>query len=198
MRLTIGNLKGGVGKTTTAVYLATLLAHNGRTLLVDADAQASALDWSQAAHDLPCTVIPWATPDLAKRVQQVAGDYQHVVIDTGPGADAILRQALLVTDQLIVPSVPAPLDLRRLPPTFALAAEVDAISAVTATALLTRVRAGTRAPGDARAVLADMSLPVCSTEIHLWESYAMTWGTTPTDTAEYTHVLAELTQEVAA
>ena len=43
MRLAVINLKGGTGKTTSAVYLAAALARRGRTLLVDADPQGSAL-----------------------------------------------------------------------------------------------------------------------------------------------------------
>jgi len=37
MRIAIINLKGGTGKTVTAVHLAAPLAVQGRTLLVDAD-----------------------------------------------------------------------------------------------------------------------------------------------------------------
>lgn len=52
MRLTVGHLKGGTGKTTTAVHLALGLARQGRTLLVDADPdQDGALAWSQEAAD---------------------------------------------------------------------------------------------------------------------------------------------------
>jgi chromosome partitioning protein len=39
------NTKGGVGKTTTAVHLATMLARTQRTLLIDGDPQASAASW---------------------------------------------------------------------------------------------------------------------------------------------------------
>ena len=44
--ITVSNLKGGSGKTTTAVNLATLAAYRGlRTLLIDLDPQASATDY---------------------------------------------------------------------------------------------------------------------------------------------------------
>ena len=49
MRLALISTKGGTGKTTSAVYLATALHRIGRTLLVDADPQLSALTWSQQA-----------------------------------------------------------------------------------------------------------------------------------------------------
>ncbi|MEO6214498.1 MAG: ParA family protein, partial [Sphingomonas sp.] len=43
------NQKGGVGKSTLALHLAGQWAREGRrVVLVDADPQGSALDWSQA------------------------------------------------------------------------------------------------------------------------------------------------------
>lgn len=194
MRLTIGNLKGGVGKTMTAVHLAIGLSRTGRTLLVDADPQAaSALDWSTVAGETwPTTVIPWHGPDLARRIRDVADDYAHVVIDTGGENDTLLSQALLVTDELVVPVAPSLIELRRLPATFELAAKVDVLSAVTARVLLVKVRTGTRAAGEARTLLEDLGLPVMAAQVSLWEAYAGAFGSVPDDLREYGQVLDEL------
>lgn len=199
VRLTVGNLKGGVAKTTTAVHLACGLAASGRTLLVDADPQAaSALDWSTVAGEAwPVTVIPWAGADLARRVKDIAGDYAHVVIDTGGESDEILGQALLVTDELVVPVAPSLIELRRLPATFQLASKVDVISPVTARVLLCKVRAGTRSGIEARELLESLDLPVMAAQIGLREQYSAAFGTVPADLGEYADVLAELTSTPA-
>src|SRR5687767_2551517 len=45
-------LKGGVGKPTTAVYLAAVAVSNRNAVyLIDADPQASAADWIESAAD---------------------------------------------------------------------------------------------------------------------------------------------------
>lgn len=200
--LTVGNLKGGTAKTTTAMYVAAGLARAGRVLLVDADPQGSALDWSEHTERLPATVIPWPTRDLARRVADVAGDYDHIVIDTGPGNPAILRQALLATDELLVPVAPSPVELRRLAPTFELAAEVDAGAGhpVLARVLLARVQARTRAAAAARTVLADLGLPVMTAEIPLRQRYALAWGSVPgiEPGSDYDQVLADLLTAAAS
>jgi len=52
--IAILNQKGGAGKTTLAVHLATAFARRKRqVLLVDADPQGSALDWAAARQGKP-------------------------------------------------------------------------------------------------------------------------------------------------
>src|SRR3954465_12920162 len=52
MIVVVAALKGGVGKTTTSVYLSALGAGGRRTAtLIDADPQASAAEWLDNAED---------------------------------------------------------------------------------------------------------------------------------------------------
>jgi chromosome partitioning protein len=196
MRITFGNLKGGVAKSTSSVLSSLVLATaGGRVLLVDADAtNRTALKWSSMAGDWPSsvTVVSWEVPDLARRVQAVEADYDHVVIDTGPQKPAILRQALMVTDDLIVPVSPSPSELEQLGDTFTLAAEVDAISPTFAQVLFVKVRRGTRSSVEARAYLTEHNLPVMAAEVHLLEAYTLAYGTVPADLGEYEMVVKEL------
>ena len=68
MRIAIVNTKGGVGKTTTAIYLAAGLHREGRTLLVDADRQQSAVLWSQEDPIWPFPVVARATTDVHRHL----------------------------------------------------------------------------------------------------------------------------------
>src|SRR4051812_47213760 len=129
MHLVVGSLKGGVGKSTSAVHLALGLAREGRTLLIDADPQGSALGWSELAsadtgQDFPAVIVSLPTRDLARRVAQLQRDYRHIVIDTGPGHPEILRSALRAADVLVVTMAPTLVEVHRLGPTFELADEI--------------------------------------------------------------------------
>ncbi len=56
--ITAASFKGGVGKTTTALHLATYFHSKAATLLVDGDLNRSALDWTNRGS-LPYTSIYW-------------------------------------------------------------------------------------------------------------------------------------------
>jgi chromosome partitioning protein len=90
---------------------------------------------------------------------------------------------------------PSPVELEQLPDTFALAAEVDAISPTFAQVLFVKVRRGTRSAVEARRYLTDHNLPVMNAEIHLLESYPLAYGTVPANLGEYEAVVKELDSE---
>lgn len=107
----VGN-KGGAGKTTLAVNLATTLARQGATVVFDADPQGSALQWRRiSGSDAAPRVIDTAW-DLEQAFRRDAGRFDHIVIDCPPSVHAPQTHAALeLSDIALIPVQPSPLDL---------------------------------------------------------------------------------------
>ncbi|HEX9547029.1 MAG TPA: ParA family protein [Acidimicrobiales bacterium] len=108
MILVTAALKGGVGKTTTSVYLAAMAASNRRDVtLVDADPQASAAEWIEASSDerLQRLEVVEAPTDrlLTKALERVKRD-DVVVVDTPPGHERLTARALDLATVVVVPT----------------------------------------------------------------------------------------------
>src|SRR4051794_12783746 len=111
------NQKGGVGKTTLSVHIATALASDtgdGRhkVLLIDADPQGSALDWSTertAPPNFPVIGLP--RPTLHREMSVVGQGYDWVIIDGPPGKNEISRSAIAASDLVVIPVQPSPFDV---------------------------------------------------------------------------------------
>lgn len=92
-------------------------------------------------------------------------DYAHVVIDTGPSQEQLLRQAVSVTDALLVPVSPSLLDVRELGRVLQLVDDLGpARLPLDVRVLLTRVRANTASGCDARAGLLEQHLPLLTAQ----------------------------------
>lgn len=109
------NQKGGAGKTTLALHLAGAWAARGlRVTLIDADPQASSLDWSaQRAREgllRRFATIGLARDTLHREAPDLARAADHLIIDGPPRVAALMRSALLAADLVLIPVQPSPLD----------------------------------------------------------------------------------------
>jgi chromosome partitioning protein len=101
-------LKGGVGKTTTSVYLAALASSNRRTAtLVDADPQGSAADWIETSDDDHLARIEIAEAPterlLTKALDKVPPEGIGVV-DMPPSHERLLNKALERARIVLIPT----------------------------------------------------------------------------------------------
>ena len=116
----IGNTKGGIGKSTSAVQIAVGRAVQGKdVLLVNADRQSSssrAIDRRDAAGITPSVTLV-AYPDgdqLRTQVLRQAGKYDDIIIDAGGRDSSALRHAMMIADVMLVPIVPGDFELDAL------------------------------------------------------------------------------------
>lgn len=177
MRITVANLKGGAGKTTTAVALATLLhiQEPAGALLADADPQGSATAWADDATEdgtpLLVPVVGMASRQIGPSLRAVEAG-RHAVIDTPPGELAIVTSAITVADVVVIPARPTLADLQRLAVTLDLAVNLNTPAVV----LLTQTRAGTKSLEEARDAIEHLDYPAFDAHIPLRESVAASFG----------------------
>ncbi len=118
--VTIGAFKGGVGKTTSAVHLASALALNGRTLLIDGDRTSSATHWANRGS------LPFPVMRERQALRHVA-EYDWLVIDTEAGPqEEDFKTLVQDSDLLIVPTTADALGLDALTQTLRTLADLGA------------------------------------------------------------------------
>jgi chromosome partitioning protein len=108
MIVVVAALKGGVGKTTTSVYLAAVASPSRRAVtLIDADAQASAAEWIEQADGEvleAVTVVEAPTGRLLTRALERIDPDAVGIVDSPPGNERMLEHALSVADCIVIPT----------------------------------------------------------------------------------------------
>jgi chromosome partitioning protein len=120
MNIVVSNVKGGVGKTTTAVYLAAVAGQRGRgpVVLVDADPQGSTAEWYDADPlDGVELVEGPSVRTVGKAMNQPDG---IVVVDTPPGEGTVVQAALGRADAVVIPTRAGGVEPNRVVATLAM------------------------------------------------------------------------------
>jgi chromosome partitioning protein len=167
--LAVLNGKGGVGKTTTAVNLAAVLAQNWTVLLVDADPQGSASWWVERNQGMGFDLTQENNPELLKQMRQVQ-DYQFIVVDTPPALNSESLTAVIpAADYLLLPTPPAAMDLSALIETIKRTVKP---TGVPHRVLITRVDPRSQADAiEAQTTLNELGIAVCKTFIRAYKAH---------------------------
>ena len=129
MKIVVGGIKGGSGKTTVATNFAVLSARDQDVLLIDADDQETATDFTVLRNERRVdgagyTCIKLTGAAVRTETQRLAQKYATILIDTGGRDTTSQRAALTVADILLVPFVPRSFDLWTLEKVSSLVAEM--------------------------------------------------------------------------
>ncbi len=104
MNIVVSNLKGGVGKTTSAVYLAAVAVSKGHdpVVLIDADRQASSAEWLE---ERPCEGVTVVEAPSERTLARAMSRHDGLaIVDTPPGDERLVQSAISSADAVVIPT----------------------------------------------------------------------------------------------
>ncbi|MEL7189948.1 MAG: ParA family partition ATPase [Pseudomonadota bacterium] len=162
--IAIASQKGGSGKTTLAVNLATRAAQaKHESCVIDTDPQATAAAWSDWRGDFLPVVVTAPPARLGRTIDSAKKQgVDFIVIDTPPHADAAAREAIKAADIVLIPTKPRAFDLAALEPI----ADLVNFAQTPAFVVLNAVPSGaTKISKSAKDAAKEMGLKVCPVEL---------------------------------
>lgn len=179
MIIGVVNIKGGVGKTTSSLAIATAASRNGlKVSVMDTDPQGSATLWAQAAEDagdqLPFPVMSRNQAEIRRmRERRPDRDDELIVIDTPPNG-AVVDEVIRTADFVVIPTLSSPIDLQQTMLTAAQCQDSGKDYGV----LIVMARKGTNALAAFRKAVEEYGAGIFDTEIPLREDFKADFGHT--------------------
>jgi chromosome partitioning protein len=161
--ITIAQQKGGATKTTTSMNLAGTLIESGYKVRV-ADMnneQRSATKWAKRGEEFQSVVVSISDKQPRKDINNIIQNVDFLIIDTPPELMTPALKAALLSDLIIIPCPPSPLDLEAAEETIDLAETTGKSFKL----LASNVRAGTSIGKQLPETLKKLG-PVFETTIH--------------------------------
>lgn len=113
--IAFANPKGGAGKTTSALLLASELAGNGASVtIIDADPEKWISQWGALpGRPASVSIISEVTEDsIVDQIEQAASEAQFVVIDLEGTASLMVANAIGMSDFVIIPTQGSSMDAK--------------------------------------------------------------------------------------
>jgi chromosome partitioning protein len=163
--------KGGVGKTSLVMALATDLRRRGHTvLLLDCDPNRHLTEWVRRRGDAGIAAIDEITEaNVRQTVQEHAPNYEYTLIDLAGFGNLTMLYAFSVSDAVLIPTQQSYMDVKETVRTFKVVTDSVGVLRHTPASSIVIVRTQaaiqSRVDRHARSLLDEHAVPAFRTEL---------------------------------
>lgn len=169
MVITVGNTKGGVGKTTIAVNLAVEAAKNGKNvLLIDTDPQGSSVAFRAEREKDDIKAVALVSDKLHKDVHGFMTAFDFIIIDAGGRDNAVFRSAVAACNIFLLPVLPSQFDVWAAEDAVTVFKEIQPFNKMVGRMVLNMVLPNTKVSAEAQEALAgyEIDIPLLPERLH--------------------------------
>ena len=178
--ITIGNQKGGVGKSTIACNLAVQAVAGGRrTLLIDADLEASSMDFRAIRaekENLPQFSAVAIIKDSIRHDVRSFNGFDVALIDVGGFDGKVFRSAIMAADLFLIPVLPSLYDVWSTQETIEILKEIQAVQSIDARLVVNQMIPETKIAKEVSEALDNLGVKRLKTVLHHSTAYKRSIG----------------------
>lgn len=178
MVITFLNLKGGCGKTTLSIHVASTLALAGKkVILIDADEQKSSIHWAETREQEPIfTIAGIPSNTIHKQIKMMQDDYDFIIVDGPPRTSSVSRSCVAASNLVLIPVTPSPYDVWAASEIVEILSNVkqslSEYKKIHAAVIINRKIYNTNLGKEVEIALEEYALPIFKTVIHQRIAYA--------------------------